>query len=48
MNHSVRQSRIRRLRKWRKGILEQLAWLLGYVIAMVVFFYLPLAQSMGW
>ena len=48
MNHNKRQARIRQMRRWRDGILEHVAYIVVFLIALYLFFYIPLAQSMGW
>jgi hypothetical protein len=48
MNHSKSQTRIRRMRRWRDGLLEHVAYFVVFLIFAYVFFYLPLARSMGW
>lgn len=48
MNHDKRQTRIRRIRRWRDGILENVAWIVVFGIFVYAFFWTPLARSMGW
>ncbi len=48
MNHSKRQTRIRRIRRWRDELLESVAYIVVFLIAVYVFFYSPWAASMGW
>ncbi len=48
MNHSKRQTRIRRFRRWRDNTLEHVAWIAVFLIFAYVFVYTPLARSMGW
>ena len=47
-NHSKRQTRIRRMRRWRDGILEHVAYIVVFLIFGYLFFWMPLARSMGW
>ncbi len=48
MNHSKRQARIRRFRRWRDSFLENVAWIFVFLLCLYVFVYGPLAASMGW
>lgn len=48
MSYNKRQTRIRRLRRWRDGLLEHVAYLVVFGIFVYLFFYLPLSRSMGW
>jgi hypothetical protein len=48
MSYNKRQTRIRRMRRWRDGILEHVAMLVIFALFTYVFFYLPLSRSMGW
>ncbi len=47
-NHNTRQTRIRRMRRWRDGLLEHVAYIVVFLIFAYLFFYIPLSQSMGW
>ena len=47
-NHNTRQTRIRRMRRWRDGLLEHVAYIVVFLLFAYVFFYGPLAASMGW
>ena len=48
MNHSKRQTRIRRLRRLRDEFLERVAYIVVFGIAAYLFVWMPLARSMGW
>lgn len=48
MNHSVKEIRKRRIRRlWNAG-LEHVAYIVVFGIFAYLFFYMPLARSMGW
>lgn len=47
-NHNKRQTRIRRMRRWRDGLLEHVAYIVVFGIFAYLFFWMPLARSMGW
>lgn len=48
MNHSRKATRIRKLRRWRDGILEHVSYLVVFALFVYLFFYIPLSNSMGW
>lgn len=48
MNHTNKEIRIRRFKRlWNAG-LEHVAYIVVFVIFVYLFFYGPLAASMGW
>ena len=47
-NHNTREIRIRRLKRIWNRTLEHVAWIVVFLIFVYVFFYGPLAASMGW
>lgn len=47
-NHSRKSARIRRIKRLRDSTLEHVAWIVVFVIFAYLFFYGPLAASMGW
>ncbi len=48
MNHNTRQTRIRRLKRVWNETLEHVAYIVVFLLFVYVFFYGPLAASMGW
>jgi len=47
-NHTRKSARIRRIKRLRDSTLEHVAYIVVFLIFVYVFFYGPLAASMGW
>lgn len=48
MNHTNKEIRRRRIRRYRDGILEHVAYVVVFLVFLYLFFYMPLSRSMGW